>query len=336
MARRKLNQNQSRRVEKRQQQRAERRQVVHDPLAGREDSKDEEGVVVSHYGRAVEVERPQLPGVLYRCHLRANMPPLVAGDRVIWSPASTGASVVVARLPRRSELCRPDRHGHNRPVAANIDYIVVVIAPAPCPHANLIDRYLVAAQAASIETLLLLNKTDLVETGNNQELSELLRVYEKVGHTVLTVSAKTAAGLDCVREAINASTCVLVGQSGVGKSSLVNTLLPSVQTPTGPLSDNQSKGTHTTTTARLFHINDTGGTLIDSPGIREFTLGDIEPASVINGFRELRHFAQQCRFRDCQHDKEPGCALLKAVQTGEIAAVRFASYRQIMADLAQR
>ena len=270
-----------------------------------------------------------------RCHLRANLGSLVTGDRVVWRHhKDTNTGVVVARLDRNSELSRPDNHGNVRPVAANIDQIVVVFAPYPEPHGNLIDRYLVAAHALSIPVLLLQNKVDRIDQDNRQALEQLLAIYQGLDYALLQVSTKTGHGMAQLQQALAGHISVFVGQSGVGKSSLINQLLPGVDLKVGALSQATQKGTHTTTTAQLFHFP-AGGDLIDSPGIREFGLWHMSPEQVFAGFPELAQLTGLCKFRDCRHQREPGCAVLTAAEQGEIGAERLASYRHIIQSLNQ-
>ena len=336
MAKRKLNRRQSWRIQKIQDERTERAQrregKIQDQLNTSELGPEEEGLVIAHYGVQLDIERLSEPGSLYRCHLRANLPALVTGDKVIWRSGKDDIGVVVAQLPRTSELCRPDNHGRLKPVAANIDYIVLVVAPVPYAHANLIDRYLVAAEAVDIEPVLLFNKTDLLNDDNRGHIEKLMKIYSSIGYKVLTASTKTEHGLDDIQTLLNDHVSVFVGQSGVGKSSLVNVLLPGMNAKVGELSEQTGKGMHTTTAAKLFHMPE-GGSLIDSPGIREFGLWHMEPEQVMDGFRDLRNLVGYCRFRDCKHEKEPGCALLKGLEDGEILPERMDSYRRILASL---
>ena len=269
---------------------------------------------------------------MFRCHLRANLPALVTGDTVVWRAGNQGIGVIVAQLPRKTELCRPDSRGQLKPVAANVDMIVIVFAPMPEPHANLIDRYLVAAEHAGIRPLLLLNKADLIDEQNAPALNALLGVYRQLGYPVLEVSAHHGDGMQQLQAQLDSHISVFVGQSGVGKSSLVNSLLPEVNLRVGPLSEISGQGTHTTTTARLFHFPG-GGDLIDSPGIREFGLGHVSRADVEAGFIEFNDLIGRCRFRDCKHDREPGCALLMALEDGRVQQQRMNSYRSIIASL---
>lgn len=338
MAKRQLNRRQSWRIEKIQEERAaraaRRESRAQEELEGGELGAEQVGLVIAHFGVQVEVEAQDGDdaGQVFRCHLRANLPTLVTGDRVVWRPGNQGIGVIVAQLPRHSELCRPDMRGQLKPVAANVDQIIVVFAPIPEPHANLIDRYLIAAEHAGIAPLLLLNKADLIDEGNRAALESLLGVYRQLDYPLLEVSAHDGAGMSALRERLDGRISVFVGQSGVGKSSLVNSLLPDVDTRVGALSEQTGKGTHTTTTARLFHFPG-GGDLIDSPGIREFGLGHVSRADVEAGFIEFRDLLGTCRFRDCRHDREPGCVLLKALGDGRIQPQRMASYRHILSSL---
>lgn len=337
MSKRKLTRRQAWRVKKIQDERTERASkkadFVDQQLTEGELGDEQEGLVIAHYGSQVDVECQQGndAGQIFRCHLRANLETLVTGDRVIWR-AGNPTGVIVANQARESELSRPDMHGQLRPVAANIDYIVIVIAPLPEPHANLIDRYLVAAESVGIEPLILLNKVDLIDDANRAQLNELLSVYPDIGYRVLNASTHSMDGLAALKAVLKNRTSVFVGQSGVGKSSLINALLPGVDIKVGELSKAHAKGTHTTTTAKLFHFPD-GGDLVDSPGIREFGLWHMEREQVLNGFLEFRPYLGGCKFRDCKHQSEPGCELLAAVEKGKITKRRLASFESIANSL---
>ena len=243
--------------------------------------------------------------------------------------------VIVAREPRNSELLRPDPYGKLRPVAANVDRIAIVFAAKPTAYSNLIDRYLIASEAQDIQPVLVINKIDMLEGGEHPYIQQLISDYKTVGYEVLPVSVKTGEGMDELKAYLASHTSIFVGQSGVGKSSLINQLQPEANILVGALSEGTEKGTHTTTASRLFHLEN-GGHLIDSPGIREFAVTNLSDEQIIDGFIEFRPFLGQCKFRDCKHKVELGCALLKASEEGKILDVRLMNYRNILASQDER
>jgi ribosome biogenesis GTPase len=340
MSKRKLSRQQAFRVQRIQDERiarARRREAAADELLeSGELGPEEEGLVIAHYGTQIEVEAcaGEHKGEVFRCHLRANLETLVTGDRVIWQAplqAEGGVGVVTALLPRQSLLVRPDPYGKLKPVAANIDRILLVIAPFPEPSALLVDRYLVACELTGIRPVILLNKADLITPEIQPGLDTLLAEYEAIGYETRRISA-SAGQLQDLAALIGSQTVVFVGQSGVGKSSIVNVLLPEAAQRVNILSDASRLGQHTTTTARLFHLPD-GGTLIDSPGIREFGLWHVDEAQLLSGYVEFRPLLGGCRFRNCAHRAEPGCALRVAVAEGRIAAGRFARFNRLRDEL---
>lgn len=336
MTKRKLTRRQQWRIEKIQEERSarasKRDQQADDTLNESDLGPEQHGLIITHYGMQVVVEavEGENAGLQQRCHFRSNLGSLVTGDRVVWR-AGNPLGVVVAVLPRDSALQRPDPHGDMKTVAANIDRIIIVVAPYPEPHANLIDRYLVAANAIDIEPVLLINKIDRIDDSTREKINYLEKTYRDLGYEVLLVSTKNGTGLEEFRDYLTHYTSVFVGQSGVGKSSLVNALLPDSNLRVGDLSERQ-QGTHTTTSATLLHFPG-GGHLIDSPGIREFGLWHMEEDDVLEGFIEFRPFLGHCKFRDCSHQHEPGCAILSALENGKISTTRMDSYRYILRTL---
>ncbi len=299
-------------------------------------STEQEVLVTAHYGSQVDVETADSTPRTVRCFLRTNMDALVTGDRVIAklpplnSEATTG--VVIAGCARRSLLSRPDSRGVLRPIAANVDVMLVTIAPTPEPFPFLVDRYLVAANLYGIAAAIVCNKTDLLHEDNCRVIDRMLHIYRSIGYQIFSVSAHEENSTQTLRQFLHGKTSVIVGQSGVGKSSLIHTLLPNIDIAIGELSAGVEKGKHTTTTARLYHLPE-GGDLIDSPGIREFTLPAIPAQDLLSHFIDMQTYAQNCRFRDCQHEHEPNCAVLEAEASGKIFPERLASYRHILANL---
>ena len=337
MAKRKLSRRQAWRVQKIQDERTERANkrahLADQQLNEGELGKEQLGLVIANYGSEVDVECQQgdETGNINRCHLRANLGTPVTGDQVIWRSGNP-TGVIVAVEPRRSELTRPDIQGKQRTIAANIDYIVIVLAPLPVPHYELIDRYLVAAESVSIKPLILLNKFDLVTDENRSRIEQLLAIYPELGYQVLEASTKSMNGLSALETILKDRISVFVGQSGVGKSSLIKSLLPGVDVKIGELSEKYAEGMHTTTTARLFHFPN-GGKLIDSPGVREFGLLHMEREQVLDGFIEFRSYLGRCKYRNCLHKNEPGCELQEALKRGDICERRLASFEAIADSL---
>jgi ribosome biogenesis GTPase / thiamine phosphate phosphatase len=336
MTKRKLTRRQQWRIEKIHDERTlratKRNTLAEEQLNESDLGPEQHGLIITHYGMqlVVEATEGEQAGQSVRCHFRSNLGSLVTGDRVVWRMGNP-LGVVVAVLPRTTALQRPDPHGDMKTIAANIDRIIIVVAPYPEPHANLIDRYLVAANAIDIEPVLLINKTDRIDADTREKIQYLETTYRDLGYPVHKVSTQNGAGLEAFREYLTHYTSVFVGQSGVGKSSLVNALLPDSNLRVGALTERQL-GSHTTTSATLLHFPG-GGHLIDSPGIREFGLWHMQEDEVLEGFIEFRPFLGHCKFRDCSHNHEPNCAILNALQAGKISHTRMDSYRYILRTL---
>jgi ribosome biogenesis GTPase len=265
-------------------------------------------------------------GDVVRCSTRRNLPRTVCGDRVRWQQSSPRDGVITAVLERSTTLNRPDSQGRSRPVAANIDQIIVVIACKPSFEYGMLDRYLVAAELIGASPLIVVNKSDLLDADSRAKLAERLAIYPAIGYTLAFTSNRNSDGLKDLHRHLQGHTSILVGQSGVGKSSLVQSLLPDREIRTGSLSRVTGLGRHTTTVAMLYHVPG-GGDLIDSPGVRDFTLGRVDPERLEKGFREFAPYLGRCRFSNCRHFSEPGCAVQNAVRDGGINGLRYENYR---------
>lgn len=290
----------------------------------------QDGLVTVSHGSTSLVETDD--GTLVPCHHRRNRPRPVCGDRVRWHRASAGEGVVEAIQPRRSLLERPDFRGRPRPLAANITLLVVVVAPEPGIDTELIDRCLVLARHLPARAALWLNKADLLPHPQLPDPQGLLARYAALEMPGRTGSVKTGSHLGWLRETLADETAILVGHSGVGKSSLLDALVPDLQVRTQALSEASGHGRHTTTATTLFHLPG-GGRLIDSPGIRNFRLDHLDRDAVLAGFPDLAPYLSACRFADCRHEAEPDCAVNSALARGDILAERLASFRRLMAEV---
>ncbi|WP_338558744.1 small ribosomal subunit biogenesis GTPase RsgA [Erwinia sp. E_sp_B04_7] len=333
MSKNKLSKGQQRRVSANHDRRLKRadKPEPDDSLFG--DVRD--GIVISRFGMHADVE--DADGSVHRCNIRRTIRSLVTGDRVRWRPGVEGGAtvkgIVEAVHERTSVLTRPDFYDGVKPIAANINQIVVVSAILPELSLNIIDRYLVACETLDVEPLLVLNKTDLLDEEGRKFVDEQMDIYRKIGYGVLMVSSHQKNGLEELETALTGRISIFAGQSGVGKSSLLNALLglelSAGEILTNDVSDVSGLGQHTTTASRLYHFPH-GGDVIDSPGVREFGLWHLEPEQITRGFVEFREFLGYCKFRDCKHGTDPGCAIREAVEKGEIDEARFDSYHRIL------
>jgi|HubBroStandDraft_1064217.scaffolds.fasta_scaffold155783_2 ribosome biogenesis GTPase len=251
---------------------------------------------------------------------------VVCGDQVTCElDAHHDEAHVTGVLARDSCLYRSNLRADEEPVVANLTLMLVTLAPLPVPDLFVIDRYLAAAASAGIRATLVLNKSELPWPA---QLQQELAAYNQVGYTHLPVSVKTDAGMAALRAACAGDIAAFVGQSGVGKSSLIARLVPEADIRTGELVLRTQEGTHTTTASHLYDLAG-GGHLIDSPGVRDFApaLSRLEPTSL--GFLEVAQRAPHCRFDDCRHLKEPACAVRAASECGDISARRYESYRRL-------
>ncbi len=283
-----------------------------------------EGRVIAAHGRQYVVELAD--GTLLPCFPRGKKSEIACGDRVDIMRTSDDQGVVEAIQPRVSLLYRSNEI-RQKLIAANVDQLVIVVATEPAFSDELVARALLAAESEEIAPLIVLNKCDLADklAAARQRLATLAGL----GYPILELSALNHA--EDLRPWLAGKTSVLVGQSGMGKSTLVNALIPEANAATREISQALDSGKHTTTHATLYHL-DGDSDLIDSPGLQEFGLGHLDRQEIEIAFREFRPYLGQCRFRDCRHDREPGCALRAAVEAGTIDPGRFASYHRIVGN----
>jgi len=281
------------------------------------------GRVVAAHGRHFHVESAQ--GVV-ECVMRGKKGGIACGDRVEYQLTQGGG--VIERVEARDNLLYRSDEMRSKLIAANVDLAVVVTAAVPCFREELLIRCLVACATADIPALILLNKTDLPETA---ALAKHLAAYAALGYDLLAVSAR--GDLAALEERLCGRTSVLVGGSGMGKSTLLNRLVPDANAATGEISESLDAGRHTTTHARMYRLPD-GGHLIDSPGMQEFGLQHLDAATLMAAFPEIRERVGQCRFYNCRHLKEPGCAVREAVETGTMLPARYKVYQSLLGQLA--
>jgi len=281
------------------------------------------GRVVAAHGRRFLVDAGE---TIVECVTRGRKSDIVCGDHVVFAMTDADKGVIEKVEPRSNLLYRSDEF-RSKLIAANLDQAVVVVAAVPYFREELLIRCLVACESSNIPVLIVLNKADLPETA---ALHQHLETYAKLGYPQITVSAR--GDLAELQAHLLGKTSVLVGASGVGKSTLLNKLAPDANAATGEISYALDAGKHTTTNARLFRLPG-GGDLIDSPGMQEFGLQHLTAAALMDAFPEIRARAGQCRFYNCRHLKEPGCAVLAAVQAGDMLPNRLRVYQSLIGQL---
>ncbi|MCF6325620.1 MAG: ribosome small subunit-dependent GTPase A [Gammaproteobacteria bacterium] len=294
------------------------------------------GLVIARYSNFYAVEGED--GKITQCVSRKKLSPL-CGDFATWEVSGDGG-VITSLMPRRGVLTRPDRRGQPKETAANIDQLIIVNAlPDVGDEAEnytfnmaLTDRYIVATELLGATPLILLNKCDLASAATVARMEQAVKIYQNIGYTTILTSTKAAIGIDALNAQLRDKTSIFVGESGAGKSSLINAIMPELAIRTNEVSAHSGLGKHTTTTTVLYHLTQ-GGHLIDSPGVREFGLWKVAPEQLAKGFKEFEPYLGECRFRNCSHRRNAGCAIETAAEAGEISSERMASYYRIYDDL---
>ncbi|MFC0180730.1 small ribosomal subunit biogenesis GTPase RsgA [Thorsellia kenyensis] len=328
----KLSIGQRRRVADNQKKRlsqSQTEQIVDESLFG----PSGEGIIISRFGKQADVEDNL--GQIHRCHMRRTLAAIVTGDKVLFRPyhqgPSLGTGIIEALHPRKTLLSRPDIYDGLKPVAANIDQVIIVCSPLPALSLNVIDRYLISCHTMGLKPIILLNKIDLLNETELSEFKELLAIYENIDYRVVYASSITDIGLNAIKTLLANKISIFAGQSGVGKSSLLNAILPNKDTPilVNDVSQTSGLGQHTTTSSRLYHLP-SGGSVIDSPGIREFGLWHLSREQITQGYIEFHAYLGGCKFRDCKHLDDPGCLIKEAVTMQKISELRFENYHRIL------
>ncbi len=284
------------------------------------------GRIVAAYGRNVLLEDDS--GMRGHSKLRGKRLRPVCGDWVTWTLEATGGERIVEEIqPRKTELTRPDNRGRPEVIASNVTQLIVVVAAKPEYDLFMIDRYLAAARFMDADAAIVLNKQDL---DGADKLNSDMQEFKDIGYRIVRTCAKTGTGIDILEKLLGEQTSILVGQSGVGTSSLLNKMIPGIDAATREISESGGFGKHTTTASILHHVPN-NGEIIDSPGVRDFAPTPQEPRLIAHGYREMAPLMHDCRYSDCMHLKEPGCAIKNAVEQGDITQRRYESYSRLVA-----
>ncbi|WP_020168260.1 MULTISPECIES: ribosome small subunit-dependent GTPase A [Methylotenera] len=284
-----------------------------------------QGLVVSSYGKRYEVELADKTRI--SCVTRGKKTDLACGDNVNIKLTDKAEGVVESSLPRTSLLYRSNEF-KSKILAANVTQIVIVLATQPSFYEALLNRCLIAAEAANINPLIVLNKCDLNDDDNAKNR---LKLYSELGYQVIHLSAKQ--DIQVLKQHLANHRSVLVGQSGMGKSTIINALLPNMNVRTQEISTVLDSGKHTTTATHLYHL-DENSSLIDSPGLQEFGLNHLTNEQIELAFKEFKPYLGKCRFNNCKHSHEPDCAVIHAVDTGKISNIRLNFYQTLSSELA--
>jgi len=294
------------------------------------DERQMTATVISHFGNEILINNQQNQRI--RAKVKQSLPALVCGDKIVWYKNELNEAIAIELLPRHGLLTRSTQHAAEKLIAANVDIAFIVMSHKPAFKTGLLDRYLAACELADIQISIIFNKTDSLSSEKLEEFRFILEPYQDIGYPVHYISTKDMSGIESFKQTVRNKTGVLVGQSGVGKSSILRALFPAANPKIGDVSKKTNKGKHTTTYSELYTL-DESSFLIDSPGIREFGLNIDDPYSLAQGFREFLPYLGQCQFRDCKHTTEPKCAIVQAVKADKITQQRWDNYKAILATL---
>lgn len=289
-----------------------------------------QGLVVTRYGATVEILAED--DTVWTCHQRKAKNPVVAGDQVTWQSGADKTGIITKRLERKNILAQRKDNRRVKEIAANLDQIVIAFTVKPDYDQYLIDRYIAVAEQQGITPILLITKLDLITETSSSDIEQLAEIYRQIGYQVIASSQKQTTGLDAVRHALKDKISLLVGQSGVGKSSLATALLPETKIVTGVLTKHEL-GSHTTSRTTLYPLP-FGGYLVDSPGVRDFAVWNIAAEELASCYIEFNKHMNNCRFHNCRHINEPHCGIKLAVEHNEISSTRYKSYVSLYEALA--
>jgi ribosome biogenesis GTPase len=346
MAKRKLSKQQQRRIAEQQKNKIKNSRLQLNNLPQNNLQLDESSTqtarVISHHGRQLFAETEKFEKI--KCKIRQNLGDIACGDYVLVQQAHTATgqtksgepqNVVVAIKERTNLLVKTGFAGAVKPVAANIGQLVIVTSLKPKPNPYLVDRYLTAAENLPAKALIIINKVDLVDIETKRMCEDLTTLYQDIGYRVISSSVKQNIGLEEISQALSNTTSILVGLSGVGKSSVVKAILPKEEIKIGETSATTGEGKHTTTVSALYHLK-CNGIIIDSPGVRDFTPINRSLDEITNGFIDVRRFNGACKFTNCSHTNEPGCAMKQAVSEGKLNEQRFKNYLRLIEEFNEK
>lgn len=291
----------------------------------------QQATVITHHGTELIIENTQ--GELLRATARRTLGALTTGDHVGWRTGKDAKQIIEFVYPRGNTLIRPDTHGKTRLMAANIDQVLIILAPTPWMNPNVVERTLVAAMDLPATPLIVLNKIDLlssIEAALEQRIEQTLALWAAQDFAIVRISAKTGEGIDNLCNALNGKISMMIGLSGVGKTSLARRITSQAATAAvNALSAHSQEGQHTTRHSTLFRLDDLPGGLIDAPGVRDFAVAAQNTQAIDRAFPDILAQAEGCRFYNCSHNLEPSCAVRAAVANGQLDSRRFENYQSL-------